>query len=54
MATGEARPRRSVLYIPGGNPRALAKAASIAADAFIFDLEDSVAPEAKDVARIAR
>lgn len=45
------RPRRSVLYMPGANDRALEKARSLAADALILDLEDSVAPEAKDVAR---
>jgi citrate lyase subunit beta/citryl-CoA lyase len=46
-----ARPRRSVLYMPGSNPRAVAKARSLAADAVILDLEDSVAPEAKAAAR---
>jgi citrate lyase subunit beta/citryl-CoA lyase len=45
------RPRRSVLYMPAANERALEKAKSIAADAIIFDLEDAVAPEAKDAAR---
>lgn len=45
------RPRRSVLYMPGANDRALEKARSIAADALILDLEDSVAPEAKPGAR---
>ena len=45
------RPRRSVLYMPGSNARALDKAKTLAADAVIFDLEDSVAPDAKDVAR---
>ncbi len=45
------RPRRSVLYMPGSNPRAIAKARGLAADAIILDLEDSVAPEAKDAAR---
>jgi citrate lyase subunit beta/citryl-CoA lyase len=45
------RPRRSVLYIPGFNERALTKARSLPADAFILDLEDSVAPEAKEAAR---
>ncbi|WP_333794531.1 HpcH/HpaI aldolase/citrate lyase family protein [Hyphomicrobium sp.] len=45
------RPRRSVLYMPGANDRALEKARSLAADALILDLEDSVAPEAKDEAR---
>ena len=46
-----ARPRRSVLYIPGSNPKALAKARELPADAIILDLEDSVAPEAKPEAR---
>jgi len=45
------RPRRSVLYMPGSNARALEKAKTIAADAVIFDLEDAVAPDAKSVAR---
>ena len=45
------RPRRSVLYMPGANERALEKAKIIAADALILDLEDSVAPEAKAMAR---
>ena len=45
------RPRRSVLYMPAANERALEKAKSIAADAIIFDLEDAVAPEAKPGAR---
>ena len=44
-------PRRSVLYMPGANERALEKARSIAADALILDLEDSVAPETKPEAR---
>ena len=48
-----ARPYRSVLYIPGANPRAMAKAAGLAADAIIFDLEDAVAPDAKEEARVA-
>ncbi len=46
-----AHARRSVLYMPASNPRAMEKAASLAADALIFDLEDSVAPEAKIEAR---
>ena len=46
-----ARPRRSVLYMPGSNARALEKARMLAADGFIFDLEDAVAPDAKVVAR---
>ncbi len=45
------RPRRSVLYMPGANERALEKAKAIAADAIIFDLEDAVAPDAKAEAR---
>jgi citrate lyase subunit beta/citryl-CoA lyase len=45
------RPRRSVLYVPGSNARALEKAKSLAADALIVDLEDSVAPDAKTEAR---
>ncbi len=45
------RPRRSVLYMPAANERALEKAKSIAADAIIFDLEDAVAPDAKVDAR---
>jgi citrate lyase subunit beta/citryl-CoA lyase len=46
-----ARPRRSVLYMPGANARALDKARSLPADALIFDLEDAVAPDAKASAR---
>jgi citrate lyase subunit beta/citryl-CoA lyase len=45
------RPRRSVLYMPGANDRALEKARSLPADAVILDLEDSVAPDAKVEAR---
>jgi citrate lyase subunit beta/citryl-CoA lyase len=45
------RPRRSVLYMPGSNARALEKAATLPADALILDLEDAVAPESKDIAR---
>ncbi len=45
------RPRRSVLYMPGANERALEKAKTLPADALILDLEDSVAPEAKETAR---
>ena len=45
------RPRRSVLYMPGSNPRALEKAKTLAADGLIFDLEDAVAPDAKAAAR---
>jgi citrate lyase beta subunit len=45
------RPRRSVLYMPGANTRALEKARTLAADVLIFDLEDAVAPDAKETAR---
>ncbi|MPY79045.1 MAG: CoA ester lyase [Actinophytocola sp.] len=45
------RPRRSVLYMPGANERALEKAKTLDADALILDLEDAVAPDAKDDAR---
>ena len=45
------RPRRSVLYMPGSNARALEKARTLPADALIFDLEDAVAPDAKGTAR---
>jgi len=46
-----ARPRRSVLYMPGSNVRALEKAKTLPVDGVILDLEDSVAPEAKEDAR---
>lgn len=49
--TQSVRPRRSVLYMPGSNARALEKAATLPADALILDLEDAVAPESKDLAR---
>ena len=45
------RPRRSVLYMPGANTRALEKARGLPADALILDLEDAVAPDAKAAAR---
>ena len=45
------RPRRSVLFMPGSNPRALEKARSLPADALVIDLEDAVAPDAKGEAR---
>jgi citrate lyase subunit beta/citryl-CoA lyase len=45
------RPRRSVLYMPGSNARALDKARSLPADGLILDLEDAVAPDAKAAAR---
>ncbi len=45
------RPRRSVLYMPGANARALEKSRTLPADGLIFDLEDAVAPDAKLTAR---
>jgi citrate lyase subunit beta / citryl-CoA lyase len=45
------RPRRSLLFMPGSNTRALEKARILPADSIILDLEDSVAPEAKGLAR---
>ncbi|MEN3145645.1 CoA ester lyase [Ochrobactrum sp. WV_118_8] len=45
------RPRRSALYMPGSNARALEKARSLPVDVVILDLEDSVAPDAKTQAR---
>jgi len=51
MVTDDLRPRRSVLYMPAANERALEKAKAISADALIFDLEDAVAPDAKAEAR---
>ena len=45
------RPRRSALYMPAANERALEKAKGISTDAIIFDLEDAVSPDSKDVAR---
>ncbi len=45
------RPRRSVLYMPGANARALEKARELSCDSIIFDLEDAVAADAKDLAR---
>jgi citrate lyase subunit beta/citryl-CoA lyase len=47
------RPRRSALYVPGSNARALAKAGTLLADVLIVDLEDAVAPGAKEEARRA-
>jgi len=49
--TAEVRPRRSVLYVPGSNARALEKARALPADGLILDLEDAVAPSAKEEAR---
>lgn len=51
MTETTARPRRSVLYMPGSNARAMEKARDIPADALILDLEDAVAPDAKEEAR---
>ena len=51
--TRPVRPRRSVLYVPASNARALAKVGSLKPDAIIFDLEDAVAPSAKEEAREA-
>ena len=45
------RPRRSVLYMPGSNARAIEKAKTLPADGVIIDLEDAVAPDAKETAR---
>jgi citrate lyase subunit beta/citryl-CoA lyase len=45
------RPRRSILYMPGSNARALEKAKTLPADGVILDLEDAVAPDAKAAAR---
>ena len=49
--TLSARPRRSVLYMPGSNARALERGRGLPADALILDLEDAVAPDAKETAR---
>ncbi len=51
MSLPQLRPRRSCLYAPGANAKALAKARELAADVLLFDLEDAVAPEAKIEAR---
>ena len=51
MQPQDLRPRRSVLFLPGSNARALEKARTLACDAVVLDLEDSVAPEAKAAAR---
>ena len=53
MALTAIRPRRSLLFMPGANFRALEKARELPADGLIFDLEDAVAPDAKDAAREA-
>ena len=51
--TAPIRPRRSALFMPGSNPRAIQKARELPADGLIFDLEDAVAPDAKVEAREA-
>ncbi len=51
MSQATARPRRSMLYMPGSNTRALDKGRGLPADALILDLEDAVAPDAKAEAR---
>ncbi|MGH6972514.1 MAG: aldolase/citrate lyase family protein, partial [Caulobacteraceae bacterium] len=53
MPSAHARPRRSALYMPASNARAVEKARSLACDVVILDLEDAVAPEAKETARAA-
>ena len=45
------RPRRSVLFMPGSNARAIEKARTLKADCIVLDLEDSVAPDGKEAAR---
>ena len=47
------QPRRTALYMPGSNPRALEKAKSVTADVVVMDLEDAVAPDLKATARPA-
>lgn len=49
----ELRPRRTVLYLPASNARAIEKARTLSADVLILDLEDAVAPDAKEEARKA-
>lgn len=51
MSDFSTRPRRSVLYVPAANPRAIAKASTLQCDVVVFDLEDAVAPDAKAEAR---
>lgn len=51
--TASRRPRRSALYLPASNPRAIAKARTLACDVVILDLEDAVAPDLKNAARAA-
>jgi citrate lyase beta subunit len=54
MSKTEWRPRRSCLYVPALNERALRKVKDLAADVIILDLEDAVAPDAKEEARARR
>src|SRR5919109_4503234 len=51
MTQASSRPRRSVLFIPAANLRAMEKAKTLSADAVVFDLEDAVAPDMKEQAR---
>jgi citrate lyase subunit beta/citryl-CoA lyase len=51
--TATTRPRRSALFLPASNPKAIAKARTLPADIVILDLEDAVAPEMKEAAREA-
>ena len=51
VAAAQVRPRRSVLYMPGSNARAINKARTLPADTVVLDLEDAVAPEKKSEAR---
>lgn len=53
MTTASDRPRRSALYLPASNAKAIAKARTLPCDMVILDLEDAVAPEMKDEARAA-
>ncbi len=53
MTAADYRPRRSALFLPASNPKAVAKARMLAADVIILDLEDAVAPQAKLDARAA-
>ncbi|EIZ80247.1 citrate lyase subunit beta [Novosphingobium sp. Rr 2-17] len=53
MTAASDRPRRSALYLPASNPKAIAKARTLPCDVVILDLEDAVAPEAKEQARAA-
>ena len=52
-ATEQFRPRRSVLYMPSSNERALEKAKTLPCDGLILDLEDAVAPNEREGARLA-